>query len=107
MANWSFEQFLGYVLIHAASSDQEIVAKELKFIERKVGKEILDEMMEVYEDQNDVERLDTILSYKSKYYPTQADVDSLIAQIEAVDSSDHDIDAAEQMTIMMLKKLLK
>lgn len=107
MGNWKFDQFLGYILIHAASSDQEIVGKELKFIERKVGKDVMDEMMEIYEDHSDVQRIETILSYKSKYYPTDADVESLLDQIKAVDEADADIDAAEEMTLVMLRKLLK
>ena len=107
MDNWTFDQFLGFVLIHAANADDGIAKKEQRLLESKVGKDTIEEMMFIYEDLSDIETINVILSYKEKYFPTEADRDSLLSEISKVLAVDHGVSSAEQETLMMMRKLLR
>lgn len=107
MDNWTFEQFLGFVLIHAANADDGIAKKERKLLDTRVGSETIEEMLDIYEDLSDIETINKILSYKEKYYPTEEDKESLLGEISKVLEIDHGVSSAEQEAFMMMRKLLR
>ena len=107
MENWTFNQFLGFVLIHAANAADGIAKKELRLLESKVGKETVEEMLEIHEELSDIETINHILSYKEKYYPTEEDTESLLEEISNVLEIDHGVSSAELEQLLMLRKLMR
>ncbi len=103
--NWTYEEFLAFLLMYAAYSDYKIVEEELEAIDIAVGKEHEQRAKKIMDKLNDAERIDLILSFEQKYFPNKEDQEKLFGDMRRIFLADGDFHALEKTTLMYLKKL--
>lgn len=67
---WSFNEFVGFLLIHAAFADNEFSQEEQDTIKKKLSKEQVDELIKYYKSLSIRDINSVIRAYKGVYYPT-------------------------------------
>ena len=103
---WSYEDFLAFILMYAAYADMELLEEELDLIEQQVGTERMKTAKKVMDKLNDNERIDLILSFREKYFPTKEDHEKLFADMKTIFLADGNYNQLEKMVLMYLKKIL-
>lgn len=103
---WNHNQFLCFLLMHAAEADLEFTQEECDMITKKTGEHSIDEIKGELEVNNDYERIQIIQSYKEKFYPTAELKAELLVRIEELFESDGTYDQTEHNLFMMLRKIL-
>jgi len=71
-AEWTYEEFLAFLLIYVAHVDMEFAEEEKAFIRRTVGNETFDLMLAKFEGMSDFQAYQTILDYKQSYFSDEA-----------------------------------
>lgn len=103
---WEYQDFLAFVLIYAAYADMEVVEEEIDAIERRVGHEKFVQARRIMDKLNDSERIDLILSFREKYFPTKEDHDKLYSDMKEIFLADGNYNQLEKAILMYLKHIL-
>ena len=103
---WTFQQFMCFLLMHAAEADLEFSKAECDMIMKRVGEHEMEEIHEELEANNDYERLQIIQTYKDRYYPTAEKKAELLVRIEELFEIDGTYSQTEHNLFMMLRKIL-
>ena len=103
---WNYDEFKAYILLYAASTDLELTEKEESLILKTISKSSYDKVKTVYDQSNDYEHIQTILSYKGLYFPTAARAQELIDLIIDMFKTDGDFSTLEKNCLLLLKRLV-
>lgn len=106
MAHWSYNEFLAFVLVYAANSDQKVVDKELDHLHDKFDVELVSRMQKEFNDLSDSQCVDRLLMYRESYFADQDSLDKLLEDVSAVYHADGKMVSEEKMALMMLKRIL-
>lgn len=104
--DWTYKEFLAFLLIYAASADFIIKDEEVEVICQKVGEESYKKIMKVYDKSNDYGHIQTILSYKEKYYPSEDEKQKILEDMKDVFMADDEFSSQEQLIFNAIKKIL-
>ncbi|MCH8330501.1 MAG: hypothetical protein IH946_03830 [Bacteroidetes bacterium] len=104
--NWTYEEFLSFLLIYAASADFEISSEETDLIKAKYGVETFEKSMVIFEGLNFMEQVDVILEFKSKYFSTEEELNKLFELIQELFDADGEFSLLEQNQYRALKRLM-
>lgn len=105
--NWNENEFRIYLLLHAAYCDMKLTEEEKAMI---ISKSLEDEYLTVrkqFEEDNDYERVQTILSFRDKYFPSTNDVDSLLKDVAVLLGCNDIVTMQERYFFKRLKQLLQ
>ena len=103
---WSYEDFLAFVLMYAAYADLEVLEEETDLIEQQVGHERTVLAKKIMDKLNDNERIDLIISFREKYFPTDEDHAKLFEDMKRIFLADGNYNQLEKAIMMYLKRLL-
>lgn len=103
---WNFNQFMCFLLMHAAEADLEFSQEECDMITNRIDKQSMQEIREELEANNDYERLQIIQSYKEQYFATPEKKATLLVRIEELFEIDGTYSQTEHNLFMMLRKIL-
>ncbi|MCB0481950.1 MAG: TerB family tellurite resistance protein [Flavobacteriales bacterium] len=103
---WSYEDFLAFALMYAALADNELVEDEVDLIVKRVGVEREEMARKIMEKLSDSERIDLILSFREKYFPTKADHEKLFNDMKEIFMADGKYNQLEQFIMMYLRRIL-
>ena len=103
---WTYEEFLGFILLYAANADITIAEQEKKMIENKVGQEQFEKAKSWFNKSNDYERLQAILSLKPRFYPTEEEKKKIIKNIQEVFLADGKFDQVEKSLLLCLQRFM-
>jgi uncharacterized tellurite resistance protein B-like protein len=106
MNDWTYTEFLAFLLLHAANDDLEVGKKEMKLIESICGAEAIETVSEVMEELNDAQQLDLLLSYQERYFANEESKKQIYADMKEVYMADHNFSIMEQNSFRMLKKII-
>lgn len=106
LALWSYNDFLAFLLIYAASADFTITEEERIRMAQQIGYDSYKKALPVFEAQSDFERLQTILYFKPTYFPTGQEVESILQQVQAIYKADNNYSSTEQSLLLLLRKVL-
>ena len=67
MTNWTYEEFLAFTMLYAASADMNISEEEEVLIKQKLNDTQYQEIKSAFDSSNDATIIDTILSYHDQY----------------------------------------
>lgn len=107
MQEWNYQQFLAFVLLYAANSDQDVKTEELSLIEKKVGNEALTRARQEFEKLSDHEIIDLIVDQRDQFFADEQGRDKILADVQEVYEADHNYSLTERNTMMMLKKIIR
>ncbi|MFO7723805.1 MAG: hypothetical protein R6V49_11345 [Bacteroidales bacterium] len=105
--NWNENEFRIYLLLYAAYCDMKLSEEEKSLI---ISKSLEDEYQiasKQFEEDNDYERVKTILSFREKYYPSMKDIDSLLKEVAALLGCNDIVTMQERYFFKRLKQLLQ
>ena len=105
--NWTKEEFKVYLLIYAAQSNFLESNAELKFIESKFDKNIINKIHKEISEFKDYQKSQVIIDYIKLHDFSQKDLDNILLQIKEIYDSDGSFDVVERQTFYMLEKILK
>lgn len=106
-SSWTYEDFLAYVLLYAASADLEITEEEKEMLFSKVKYKEYEHIHREFERENDYTRLQTIQSFRVKYYNNEASRDKLFSDLKEMFMADDKYNSIERAFFMGLKKVLR
>jgi thiosulfate/3-mercaptopyruvate sulfurtransferase len=81
--NWSYEEFMCFVMIYASHSDMEFTEDEKSKIIASFGQDMFDRQYAEFNELNDFQALNKILDYKEKYFATEVQKNDLLTKIKA------------------------
>jgi hypothetical protein len=103
---WTYTHFQAFLLLYAASSDLTIKEQELEKLIQKTGYASYKEILPVFEQQSDYERLQTILYFKPRYFASNQEAEKIIADVRAMYELDNTFSQEEQGIYLLLRKIL-
>ena len=103
---WTREEFMAFLLFHAANADMEYIDEEREMILNTIPEGKLPAIEKEYRRLTDFERIKVIQSYKAKYYPGAADKQEIIERVKKLCKADGEYDLMEKNMVMMLKRVL-
>lgn len=105
-SNWSYNEFLAFLLIYAAEMNYPLSQEELKFIQSRTQIQNVEKIKSIVDKLSDIAALDLIEDYRNKYLslPEKAqqaktDLDNLL-QTEGLHSQ------LEKAAVHILEKIL-
>jgi len=104
--NWTYNDYLAFIMIYAASADLNIQESEKMLIRERVGDECYEKVMGIFEERNDMERIEIILQFKAEHIKDEAEKEKVLSDMKDVFMADKDYSTLEQNIFMAVQKLL-
>lgn len=104
--NWDFNTFQAFVLIYASHADMEFTDDEKAQIKKSISPKKFEELYAQFNNLTDYQVLELILSYKEKYFSTQAEKEHLLNEMKKLFNADGEYSSLEKELLMFLNKLL-
>ncbi len=104
---WSYKDFLAYLMLYAANVDLEVTEQEKEMLFSKVNVEEYEHIHKLFEKENDYSRLQTIQSFRGKYYDNETTQDKLISDLKDMFLADNTYTSMEKALFMGLRRILK
>ena len=104
--NWTYNDYLAYLMIYAASADLNFHDSEIETIRKRVGDECYDKVMEVFGEGNDMTKIQVIMDFKEKFIPDDETKQKVLDDMQSVFNADEDYGQAEQSIFVAVRKLL-
>lgn len=105
-SQYSFEDFIAYVMIYAAEADFVITEEERAHIIFKVGSEEFERMLLLFESNSDMQAIEFILAMEKRHVEKGAEGD-LMQVIRDVMFSDGEFDTLERNVFTALERLVQ
>lgn len=103
---YSYNEFLGLLLIYVAHVDMEFTEEEKTLIKQKIGNQAMNKVLADFEEMSDFQAFQTILSYKGIYFPTAEQKEELLDDMKNLFLADGDYTTLEKETFHFLEKLM-
>lgn len=104
--NWTYQEFKAFVLLYAAYADLKLEESEIQLIIEKVGDETYNRISGNIQEMNDYEKLQTILSFKERFFPNQEKKEAILKDIQEIVMADNKLQHIEQGLLYCLKRLM-
>ena len=107
LENWTYNDFLTYLLILGANPDLNITSDEENEIAYKMGEEEYKKVKMVFDRQNDVEHIDVVSFLYAKYESQFGGKENLVKELKGIFSiGNKKENVLDRYMLMMLKKIL-
>jgi len=103
---WNQNEFVAFALLYAAHIDIDFTEEEKEQIKSLVDEDTYDELYNLFIGMSDYKALETILSYKGLYYPTQDRKAELLSKMKQLFEADGDFSIMEKELLQFLEKLM-
>jgi uncharacterized tellurite resistance protein B-like protein len=103
---FSYDDFIAYVMIYAAYADLELSSEEKQLIQSKVNADHFDKLMQLYHEQSDMDHIDTFTALCAKFCPEPEDKEKLLQDMVQLFEADHDFSLMEHNFLRALKHLI-
>lgn len=104
--NYTYDEFVAFLLIYAAHADVEYTDGEQAFIKARVSPESYNRIYSDFNSMPDIKVLQTIESYKDQYYSTPEQKTKLMGHMQALFDADGDYSSMEKTLKLFLEHLL-
>ena len=104
--NWTYEEFLCFLLIYASHVDIEFSEDEKVRLQKTFGQETYQKMFSIFDDMSDYQSLQEILRYKDKYYNTPEKRQEVLDNIKLQFFIDGEYSTMEKEIYQFLEKLM-
>lgn len=105
--NWTYQDFLTYLLIMGAKADLTISEEEQDEIVRRVGMDEYKKIKRTFEHQNDAQHIETVSILYERYKDDIGGKENLVEALKDVINADNRGEQVmDHMLMSMLKKIL-
>lgn len=105
-SNWTYNEFLGFLLLYAAGVDCDLTEQELGFIKQTTGIADIDKIKDAVCSVSDAEALDIIESYRPQYFATKEKEQEAISDLEQLLKTPGMHSQIEKAGVHMLEKII-
>jgi len=105
--SWSYNEFLAYLLLYAASADFEITEEEKEVLFSKVNEEEYKHIVKDFNAVNDWDRLQAIISFREQYYNDEAAREKLFKDLKEMFLADEKYTNLERCVFIGLSRILR
>lgn len=105
--NWEYDDFLHFLLIHAAYSDMEISDKEKEMIKKTATEEKFDDLIDFYENNSDFENMLILHEFKDRHLTSQEKIDEVFNKVEDLFYADGEFSSNEKNLNIALKMIFE
>jgi hypothetical protein len=106
VSKWSYDDFKAFLLLYAANADLVVVKEEEDILKHIVSKKRLSKLKKHYSASSDYEIIQTIMSFKEKYFATEDEKNKLLKEIKELFLADSNYSILEKNAFMALQKIL-
>jgi hypothetical protein len=103
---YTYEEFVSFLLIYAAHADVEYTEREQAFIKAKVSEASYEKVYSDFNSMTDIKVLQLIESYKDQYYSTPEQKTKLMGHVQALFDADGNYSSMEKTLKLFLDHLL-
>jgi hypothetical protein len=107
IANWEYDDFLHFLLIHAASSDLNISDDEKKLIIETATEDKYHELLEFYQNNSDFENMLILHEFKDKYLNSPDKIDEVFTKVEDLFYADGEFSINEKNLNIALRMIFE
>ncbi len=104
--NWTYNEFLTFLLIYVANVDMEFAEEEKRMIQKVDGMETYQKMVDLFDSMSDYKAYETILAYKDTYYPTAVEKDRIMENMKDLFYADADFNIMEKELLHFLERMM-
>ena len=105
--NWSYNDFLAFLMVYGAEMNQMLTKDELDFIKTRTGIEDIDKIKAKVNSISDAEAIEVIDSYKGKYLSTPESKTKVKSDLEGLINTPGHHTQFEKVVVHLLERLLK
>lgn len=85
---WSFDEFVSFMMIHVAMADFQIAEEEKEIILKSIPLDRYNEMKNYHQKNSDYQNIQIIMYFKDKYCDTDENRKKLFDQLDEIFYSD-------------------
>ena len=104
--HWTKQELVAYILLYASQSDMIVSNKERNVIISKVDMKTFQKIRDEFDEDNDYQSIQKIMSGLKEHNYSKMDIDLLFADIKGLFFADGEFDQLEKNMFRLLKKLL-
>jgi hypothetical protein len=105
--NWTYDDYLHFLLIHAAYSDLNIADEEKEHIVKTANAEKYEELLEFYRNNTDFENMLILHDFKDKFLDTDEKVADVFNKIEDLFYADGEYSINEKNLSIALRMIFE
>ena len=106
-SNWSYNEFLAFLMVYGAEMDQRLSADELEFIKTRTGIQDIGKIKNKVDGMSDAEAIDLIDDYKSKYLASAESKVKVKRDLEELLNTTGGHSQFEKAVVHLIERLLK
>jgi len=107
LENWTYSEFLTYLLIFGANADLDLTRDEEAEIVFKMGEDEYKKVKMVFDSQNDKEHIDVVSFLYAKYENQIGGKENLVKELKGIFSIGHKKEhVLDRYMLIMLQKIL-
>ncbi len=104
--NWTYNEFLAFVLVYAAGVDCDLSDEQLEFIRSRTKVSDIAKITTVVDELNDVAALDVIEDYRKKYLDSPEKEEQARVDLENLLKTPGEHSQIEKVGIHMIEKII-
>jgi hypothetical protein len=105
--NWSYNEFLAFLMVYGAEMNQRLTHDELDFIKTRTGIQDIDKIKEKVHGMSDVEGIELIDNYKCKYLSTEESKSKAKSDLDELLKTPGNHTQFEKVVVHLMERLLK
>lgn len=104
--DWNYTEFHAFLMLYAANADSHITAEEENLIQPTLSKEAYEDIKKRFKMASDVDVLNTIISFKDKFFPDETAKNALLEDMQKIYNADKKYDRMEKTLNGFLKRIM-
>lgn len=100
------DEFITFLLLYAAHADAEFTQEEKDMILDHANGETYQKIYDDFVDKNDYQAIQTILSYRDKYFPSEEAKTELLSDVKDMFCADGEFSSFEREILHLLQRLM-
>ena len=104
--NWSYSEFLAFLMVYGAQMNYTLSAEELEFIRQKTGIQDIEKIKAKVDSMNDMQAVEIIDSYKKKHLATPENTTKAKRDLEALLKTPGTHSQLEKVVVHLIEKLI-
>lgn len=105
-SNWTYNEFLAFLMVYAAELNMELASEELTFIQSRTGIEDISKIKSVVDNVSDVEAIDIIEDYRKLYLDTPEKEEKVRQDLEDLLKNQNKHTQLENVLVHILERII-
>lgn len=105
-SNWSYEEFLAFIMVYAARMNTDLSPAELEFIKQRTGIKDIEKIKAKVDSSSDIEAIEKIEHCKKRYLDTPEKESKARKDLEELLKTDSKHTQLEKVLVHIIEKLL-